>query len=48
MPNATFIALGAVAIGLVVTGFCIFVAVSASKKKKASNQARQAGIPEAE
>jgi hypothetical protein len=47
MPNATFIALGAVAIGLVVTGFCIFVAVSASKKK-ASNQATQASNPQAE
>ena len=48
MPNATFIALGAVAIGLVVTGFCIFVAVSASKKKKASNQATQASNPQDE
>jgi predicted peroxiredoxin len=48
MPNATFIALGAVAIGLVVTAFCILVAVSASKKKKASKQSSQSGSPQAE
>ena len=36
MHDATFIALGAAAIGLVVFSFCIFVAISASKKKAAS------------
>jgi hypothetical protein len=36
MTTATFIALGASAIGLVVFAFCIYVAVSASKKKATS------------
>lgn len=39
MSNATFIALGAVAVGLVVFSFCLFVAISVSKKKKAADQA---------
>lgn len=33
MTDATFIALGAAAIGLLVFGFCIFVAVNAKKQQ---------------
>lgn len=39
MNNATFIALGAAAIGLVVFSFCIYVAMNASKKKAARKSA---------
>lgn len=46
MTDATFIALGAAAIGLVVFSFCIFLAIFASKKKAASKAAQQ-GSPEA-
>ncbi|MCT6699786.1 hypothetical protein [Rheinheimera sp. 4Y26] len=42
MENATFIALGAAALGVIVFSFCIYVAVTASKKKKAAAQCAQA------
>lgn len=38
MNNAIFIALGASAIGLAVTAFCVFLAIS-NKKKAANKQA---------
>ena len=38
MSDATFIAFGAVAIGLLVFSFCIYVAVSANKKKQAQQK----------
>ncbi len=45
MSEATFIALGAAAIGLVTFGLCLFVAISA--KKKAARQPAQKSAPEA-
>lgn len=41
MINASFIALGAAAISLVVFSFCIFLAICASKRKAASKAAQQ-------
>ncbi|WP_268248950.1 hypothetical protein [Undibacterium macrobrachii] len=41
MSNATFIALGAAAIGLMVTFFCVFLAMSNKKKKKDNDSASQ-------
>lgn len=41
MSNATFIALGASAIGLLVFSFCLFVAVSAARKKAANQAAKE-------
>jgi len=41
MPEATFIALGAAAIGLAVTFFCVFMAIASSKKKAAAKSAAQ-------
>ena len=46
MTEATPIALGAAAMGLVVFSFCLFLAVSASRKKAASRPAPQR-FPEA-
>jgi len=45
MTIATFIALGASAIGLVVFSFCIYIAISASKKK-AAGKASQHDAPD--
>ena len=41
MPEATFIALGAAAIGLAVTFFCVFMAMASNKKKAAAKDAQQ-------
>jgi len=40
MKEATAIALGAAAIGLLVFSFCVFLAISASKKKAAAKAAQ--------
>lgn len=47
MTIATFIALGASAIGLVVFSLCIYIAISASKKKS-SGKATQHDSPDTE
>jgi len=39
MSSSVFIALGAAAIGLLVTFFCIFLAMSNKKKKKDNDSA---------
>lgn len=50
MSNATFLALGAAALGVIVFSFCLYVAMSARRKKEEEGAARpaaQRSTPEA-